>query len=179
MISVITALIKGSPSASPTGWLLPAIHCQKRSRRWQVLLFSSFYHHLWFQIRWIRCLDQSCQVHSGQQGHPSLPTDLKRGSSSPWALHKNNSRLSFLLRQGDVSSLMVVRTYIGCPWSEGFTPRQSCCVFVMGNRLVIGYIPMQALWLFAPCVAYADVVFLDCRCWLLLRIVLATNVFKN
>ena len=34
---------------------------------------------------------------------------------------------------------------IGCPWSEGFTPRQSCCVFVMGNRLVIGYIPMQAL----------------------------------
>ena len=93
----------------------------------------------------IRCLDQSCQVHSGQQGHPSLPTDLKRGSSSPWALHKNNSRLSFLLRQGDGSSLMVVRTYIGCPWSEGFTPRQSCCVFVMGNRLVIGYIPMQAL----------------------------------
>ena len=58
----------------------------------------------------IRCLDQSCQVHSGQQGHPSLPTDLKRGSSSPWALHKNNSRLSFLLRQGDGSSLMVVRT---------------------------------------------------------------------
>ena len=167
MISVITALIKGSPSASPTGWLLPAIHCQKRSRRWQVLLFSSFYHHLWFQIRWIRCLDQSCQVHSGQQGHPSLPTDLKRGTSSPWALHKNNSRLSFLLRQGDGSSMMVVRT-LGVRGLRAL--HQDNLVFVMGNRRVIGYIPMQAIWLFTRCLCWC------CYSWLSLLIVVENCV---
>ena len=90
----------------------------------------------------IRCLDQSCQVHSGQQGHPSLPTDLKRGTSSPWALHKNNSRLSFLLRQGDGSSMMVVRT-LGVRGLRAL--HQDNLAFVMGNRRVIGYIPMQAI----------------------------------